>query len=270
MSSLEKHNVNVAGSGRQTMLFAHGFGCDQNMWRFVAPAFADRYRTVLFDHVGAGKSDLRRLRPRALRDARTATRTTCWRSARRSGHARRDFCRSFGERDDRHARGDRGAVALPQAGSRGPVAVLHRRRRLRRRIQSRRRSRSCSNFSTATISAGRARWRRRSWATPIGPSSGEELHEQFLPHRSRDREALRARHVSFRQSCRRAARAAGMPDPPVLVRRHRASTPSASICIATCRGAGSCSDEGDRALPEPECARRNDRRDRRISRRLSA
>jgi sigma-B regulation protein RsbQ len=40
------------------MVFAHGFGCDQNMWRFVEPAFRDRYRTVLFDHVGAGRSDL--------------------------------------------------------------------------------------------------------------------------------------------------------------------------------------------------------------------
>jgi sigma-B regulation protein RsbQ len=40
------------------MVFAHGFGCDQNMWRFVAPAFEDRYRTVLFDYVGAGGSDL--------------------------------------------------------------------------------------------------------------------------------------------------------------------------------------------------------------------
>lgn len=40
------------------MLFAHGFGCDQNMWRFVAPAFEDEYRVVLFDHVGAGGSDL--------------------------------------------------------------------------------------------------------------------------------------------------------------------------------------------------------------------
>jgi sigma-B regulation protein RsbQ len=42
----------------QPMLFAHGFGCDQNMWRFVAPTFADRYRVVVFDHVGAGGSDL--------------------------------------------------------------------------------------------------------------------------------------------------------------------------------------------------------------------
>ena len=40
------------------MLFAHGFGCDQNMWRFVAPAFEDRYKIVLFDYVGSGKSDL--------------------------------------------------------------------------------------------------------------------------------------------------------------------------------------------------------------------
>lgn len=40
------------------MVFAHGFGCDQNMWRFVEPEFRARFRTVLFDHVGAGKSDL--------------------------------------------------------------------------------------------------------------------------------------------------------------------------------------------------------------------
>jgi sigma-B regulation protein RsbQ len=39
------------------MVFAHGFGCDQNMWRHVAPRFADRYRVVLFDHVGAGGAD---------------------------------------------------------------------------------------------------------------------------------------------------------------------------------------------------------------------
>lgn len=36
------------------MLFAHGFGCDQNMWRFVAPAFEQEFRVILFDHVGAG------------------------------------------------------------------------------------------------------------------------------------------------------------------------------------------------------------------------
>ena len=40
------------------MLFAHGFGCDQNMWRFVAPAFEDEFRVICFDHVGSGGSDL--------------------------------------------------------------------------------------------------------------------------------------------------------------------------------------------------------------------
>ena len=54
-----RHNVTVAGQlDGQPMLFAHGFGCDQNMWRFVTPRFEDRYRVVAFDHVGAGGSDL--------------------------------------------------------------------------------------------------------------------------------------------------------------------------------------------------------------------
>lgn len=51
---------NVALSGRAagpTMMFAHGFGCDQNMWRKLLPYFADDFRLVLFDHVGAGRSD---------------------------------------------------------------------------------------------------------------------------------------------------------------------------------------------------------------------
>ncbi|MFY9820317.1 MAG: alpha/beta hydrolase [Thermoanaerobaculia bacterium] len=59
MNILQKYNVKLSGpESGQPMVFAHGFGCDQNMWRFVAPAFADEYRIVLFDHVGAGLSDL--------------------------------------------------------------------------------------------------------------------------------------------------------------------------------------------------------------------
>jgi sigma-B regulation protein RsbQ len=45
------------------MMFAHGFGCDQNMWRFVAPAFETQFRVVVFDHVGAGGSDLSAYKP---------------------------------------------------------------------------------------------------------------------------------------------------------------------------------------------------------------
>jgi sigma-B regulation protein RsbQ len=59
MSALRRNNVVVEGAPRaQPMLFAHGFGCDQNMWRYVWPAFADDHRIILFDHVGAGRSDL--------------------------------------------------------------------------------------------------------------------------------------------------------------------------------------------------------------------
>ncbi|MDM5177578.1 alpha/beta hydrolase [Massilia sp. DJPM01] len=58
MSALIKNNVHVDGAGQQAMLFAHGFGCDQGMWRYVEPAFRADYRTVLFDHVGAGAANL--------------------------------------------------------------------------------------------------------------------------------------------------------------------------------------------------------------------
>uniref|UniRef100_UPI001E5A61AE alpha/beta fold hydrolase n=1 Tax=Microvirga roseola TaxID=2883126 RepID=UPI001E5A61AE len=54
---LTRHNVKVIGQGEQPMLFAHGYGCDQNMWRFITPAFEDRYKIILFDHVGHGQSD---------------------------------------------------------------------------------------------------------------------------------------------------------------------------------------------------------------------
>ena len=55
---LSRNNVKVTGKGSQPMLFAHGFGCDQNMWRFITPAFEDDYKLILFDYVGAGKSDI--------------------------------------------------------------------------------------------------------------------------------------------------------------------------------------------------------------------
>lgn len=57
-SILKRNNVTINGSGENVIFFAHGFGCDQNMWRYVAPAFEEKYTIVLFDHVGAGNSDL--------------------------------------------------------------------------------------------------------------------------------------------------------------------------------------------------------------------
>ncbi|WP_246749849.1 alpha/beta fold hydrolase [Mesorhizobium caraganae] len=58
MSVLHRNNVRITGSGDRPVIFAHGFGCDQNMWRLVHPAFEPRFKVVLFDHVGAGRSDL--------------------------------------------------------------------------------------------------------------------------------------------------------------------------------------------------------------------
>jgi sigma-B regulation protein RsbQ len=58
MSVRIRNNVRTAGTGPATMVFAHGFGCDQAMWRFIAPAFAERFRTITFDLVGSGGSDL--------------------------------------------------------------------------------------------------------------------------------------------------------------------------------------------------------------------
>jgi sigma-B regulation protein RsbQ len=57
-SVLSRNNVHVFGRGTKPLLFAHGFGCDQNMWRFITPAFQDDYRIVLFDYVGSGQSDV--------------------------------------------------------------------------------------------------------------------------------------------------------------------------------------------------------------------
>lgn len=58
MSLRFRHNVTLHGSGPATMVFAHGFGCDQTMWRFIVPAFAQRWRVMTYDLVGMGGSDL--------------------------------------------------------------------------------------------------------------------------------------------------------------------------------------------------------------------
>lgn len=60
---LRRNNIKISGKGTQPMLFAHGFGCDQNMWRFVTHAFEDDYQVILFDYVGAGKSDISMYNP---------------------------------------------------------------------------------------------------------------------------------------------------------------------------------------------------------------
>lgn len=58
MTVVERNNVVIKGHGSQPMMFSHGFGCDQHMWRHVTPAFDATHKIILFDHVGAGESDL--------------------------------------------------------------------------------------------------------------------------------------------------------------------------------------------------------------------
>lgn len=58
MGIVERNNVKIRGEG-PPMMFAHGFGCDQTMWRLVTPDFAERHRVITFDHVGAGGSDIK-------------------------------------------------------------------------------------------------------------------------------------------------------------------------------------------------------------------
>lgn len=54
---LKRNNVVIRGEGSRAMMFAHGFGCDQHMWTDVAKGFEPDFKTILFDHVGAGASD---------------------------------------------------------------------------------------------------------------------------------------------------------------------------------------------------------------------
>lgn len=58
MSVQTRHNVHIAGSGPVTLVFVHGYGCDQSMWRFLVPAFAQQFCIVTYDLAGCGQSDL--------------------------------------------------------------------------------------------------------------------------------------------------------------------------------------------------------------------
>ena len=102
MSVLTRNNVTLAGRadpGARTMLFAHGYGCDQHMWRFITPAFADDYRArPLRPRRG------RALRPDRLRPAKYSSlqgiRRRPVRDLRRARPARRVFVGHSVQRDD--------------------------------------------------------------------------------------------------------------------------------------------------------------------------
>lgn len=55
---LSRNHVHVSGKGERNIVLAHGFGCDQNMWRFLVPDLEKRFRVVVFDYVGSGNSSV--------------------------------------------------------------------------------------------------------------------------------------------------------------------------------------------------------------------
>jgi sigma-B regulation protein RsbQ len=55
---IRRHSVRIIGNGPQTLLFCNGFGCSQQIWRYLTTPLANRHRVVLFDYVGTGESDL--------------------------------------------------------------------------------------------------------------------------------------------------------------------------------------------------------------------
>lgn len=55
---IRRNNVTIQGDGNQTVMFVHGFGCDQTAWKYIAPAFFADYTLVLIDLIGDGKSDM--------------------------------------------------------------------------------------------------------------------------------------------------------------------------------------------------------------------
>lgn len=56
MNLQQRNNVRILEDGPATLVLVHGFGCDQNMWRLLAPALAEDYRVVLMDLTGSGLS----------------------------------------------------------------------------------------------------------------------------------------------------------------------------------------------------------------------
>ena len=166
MSVHRRNNVKLLGSGERAMVFAHGFGCDQNMWRFVWPAFAEKYRIVLFDHVGCGGSDLAAYDADEIRSLDGYARRR-HRDLPRTGHHPWRLRRPFRQRHDRRHCSLKAPDIFDELVMIGPSP---------RYINdedytggfSERKSTSSSTFLTPITWAGRRPWPPSSWAIPTG------------------------------------------------------------------------------------------------------
>ncbi len=215
MSVLTRNNVKVSGPETgQPMIFAHGFGCDQNMWRFVTPAFEDEYRVVLFDHVGAGRSDIsayNRTRYASLQGYADDVLEIC----RELGLARAIF------------------VGHSVAAMIGVLAALQEPDRFDKLVLVGPSPRYIDEDGYAggfsredieglldSLDSNYLGW--SSAMAPVimgqpGPSRARDgADQQLLPHQPRDREGLRARHLPVRQPGRPPQGADPLADPAVL------------------------------------------------------
>ncbi len=255
MDVLGRNNVQTHGNpDGPPMVFAHGFGCDQNMWRFVWPAFAQTHRIVLFDHVGA-----RRLGPRGLRSRRATPRCSGYaagrpRDLRGARPARRHLRRPLRQRDDRRPR--RGA-SEPERFAR-LVLVGPSPRYIDDEGYVGGFAREDIDELLESMDSNYLGWSGAMAPVIMGnadrPELGDELTNSFCRADPDIARALRRGDVPLRQPRRPRAASDAEPGPAVLRRRHRARRgrrvrrrAAAEQQLRRARR--------HRALPEPERAR---------------
>ena len=126
MDILRRNNVHVSGLGEQAMVFVHGLGCDQSMWRRIVQAFSRDYKIVLFDYVGSGKSDMKAYDPdrySTLQGYANDVIEVC--DALRLASC--DFGCTLGQQHDLHARGYRETATHWSLGDVVPVTAISQR-----------------------------------------------------------------------------------------------------------------------------------------------
>ena len=177
---LARNNVRVSGQpDGPAMVFAHGFGCDQNMWRFVAPALRGPTTGSCCSTTSAPAA------PTSPPTTRNAT-ARCTGYAddvleilRRARPARRGLRRPLGQRDDRGPRGRERAGPIRQARARRALTALHRRRGLPRRLRASRTSRSCWTSLESNYLGWSSAMAPVIMGNPDRPELGEELTASF-------------------------------------------------------------------------------------------
>ena len=257
-SVLRRNNVNVTGSGKRAIMFAHGFGCDQAMWATCRQELRARFpsRPVRLCRSRAERSQ------RLLRGALFEPVGLCRRRGRdrpyaRAGRSR--IRRPFGQRDDRCPRHPEGARHVLRPGDGRPLAALHQRRGLSSAASRASRSTNCSNSSPRiTWLVGRDGARDHGQSRPA--RTGRPAREQLL-----QRPIRRSRATSPGSTFLSDNRADLAADHGRTLSCNAATTSSRRSKSAICPRRLPDSEyrpvSRDRPLPEPQRARGSNRGD---------